>query len=102
MSEPALVRVERACTHLLQAQQPVTFTAVANLAKVGRGTLYRDAELRAVVDEHRIHQAEARTLTGLTQEIAHLRIALEAIADNVRRHEEQLRRLERRNTRRSG
>ena len=32
-------------------------------------------------------------LTGLTTEIEHLRIALEALAAKVRRHEEQLRRL---------
>jgi hypothetical protein len=32
-------------------------------------------------------------LTGLTDEIATLRIAVEAIANRVRKHEEQLRRL---------
>ena len=38
------------------------------------------------------------TLTGLTDEIATLRAAIDALADTVRRHEEQLRRL---NTRKS-
>jgi hypothetical protein len=102
MTEPALVRVERACAQLLQAGQKVTFTAVADLAGVARATLYRDADLRAVIDEHRTRQAEARTLTGLAHEIAHLRTALEAVADNVRRHEAQLRRLERRTGRKTG
>ena len=102
MSQPSLVRVERACAQLLQAGQQVTFIAVADLASVGRATLYRDADLRAVIDEHRTRQADARTLTGLAHEIAHLRTALEAVADNVRRHEEQLRRLERRTRRQTG
>lgn len=70
MTEPALARVERACAQLLQAHQQVTFTAVAGLAKVGRATLYRDPQLRAVIDEHRTRQADARTLTGLANEIA--------------------------------
>jgi hypothetical protein len=102
MTEPPLVRVERACAHLLQAGQQVTFLAVADLAGVGRATLYRDPDLRAVIDEHRTRQADARTLTGLAHEIAHLRTALEAVADNVRRHEERLRRLERRADQRTG
>jgi len=102
MSEPSLVRVERACAQLLQAGQQVTFIAVADLAGVGRATLYRDPQLRAVIDEHRARQADARTLTGLAHEIAHLRTALEAVAYNVRRHEEQLRRLERRAGRKTG
>jgi predicted DNA-binding transcriptional regulator YafY len=102
MSQPSLVRVERACAQLLQAGRQVTFTAVADLAGVSRTTLYRDADLRAVIDEHRTRQADARSLTGLASEIAHLRTALEAVADNVRRHEEQLRRLERRTSRKTG
>ncbi len=95
MTEPTLVRVERACAQLLQAGQQVTFIAVAEHAGVARATLYRDPDLRAVIDEHRTRQAEARTLSGLSHEIAHLRTALEAVANNVRRHEEQLRRLQR-------
>lgn len=102
MSEPPLVRVEHACSQLLQAGQQVTFIAVADLAGISRTTLYRDADLRAVIDEHRTRQADARTLTGLASEIAHLRTALEAVADNVRRHEERLRRLDRRGSRKTG
>ncbi len=95
-TQPAHLRVERACAELLNAGQPVTFTAVAAHANIGRATLYRDPQLRALVDEHRTRQANARTLSGLATEIAHLRTALEALAGNVRRHEERLRRLERR------
>ena len=40
------------------------------------------------------NQADTRTLSGLNAEIAHLRTALEAIAERVRGHEERLRRLE--------
>jgi hypothetical protein len=101
MTEPALVRVERACAQLQRAGQQVTFIAVADRAGLARATLYRDPQLRAVIDEHRTRQTEARTLTGLAHEIAHLRTALEAVADNVRRHEEHLRRLERRTRRKT-
>ena len=88
-----LNRVERACAQLRQDGQPVTFTAVATATGVGRTTLYRNPDLRAVVDQHRHQAATSGTLTGLSDEIATLRIAVEAIADRVRKHEEQLRRL---------
>ena len=88
-----LNRVERACAQLRQDGQPVTFTAVATATGVGRTTLYRNPDLRAVVDQHRHQAATTGTLSGLTDEIATVRIAVEAIADRVRKHEEQLRRL---------
>ena len=91
--EPA--RVEAACAELAAAGQPVTFNQVAVLAGVSRTTLYRRADLRAVIDEHRARGRDATTLTGLTIQIDQLRHSLEAVAANVRRHEEQLRRLER-------
>jgi hypothetical protein len=47
------------------------------------------------VVSHRTRGREAHTLTGLSTEIAHLRIALDTLATTVRRHEEQLRRLRR-------
>lgn len=50
------------------------------------------------IDEHRAQQREARTLSGLTTEIGHLRTAVEAIAATVKHHEEQVRRLNRQTT----
>jgi nicotinamidase-related amidase len=93
MTESALLRVERVCTELATKGEPITFTTVAEQAQISRATLYRDPELRAIVDEHRTRQTDARTLTGLATEVAHLRTAVEALAEGVKRHEEQLRRI---------
>jgi Family of unknown function (DUF6262) len=95
MTQQPLDRVEHACADLTRAGQPVTFTAIAASTGLARATLYRNPQIRAVIDEHRARQAEARTLSGLAAEITHLRTALEAVAGNVRQHEERLRRLER-------
>jgi len=86
--------VEAACTELAHQHQPITFTIVAELTGISRTTLYRNPQLRAIVDEHRSHTHDRRTLTGLSAEISHLRTALEAVAERVRQHEERLRRLE--------
>ena len=96
MSDNTLRQVEHACTDLLDTGEQVTFAAVAARTGLARTTLYRNQRLRALVEEHRARQAEARTLSGLTSEIAHLRTALEAVAATVGRHEEQIRKLERR------
>jgi len=90
-----LTRIEAACTELAAAGQPVTFREVAARARIGRTTLYRRADLRAVVEEHQIRGQDASTLTGLTVQIDQLRRSLEALAAKVRRHEETIRRLER-------
>jgi hypothetical protein len=94
-SPDAVSRTEDACAQLTAAGQPVTFTAVAAGAGISRASLYRDPALRAVVDEHRHHAASARTLTGLADDIAALRTAFDAVASRVRRHEEQIRQLNR-------
>ncbi len=94
-SPDTITRAERACSQLAEHGHPVTFTAVAALARISRTSLYRDPALRALVEEHRHHAAEANTLTGLAADISALRIALEAVAGRVRRHEEQLRQLTR-------
>ena len=88
-------RVEAACAELAAAGQPVTFGQVAARTGISRTTLYRRTDLRAVIDEHRARGRDATTLTGLAVQIDQLRRSLEAVAANVRRHEEQLRRLER-------
>jgi hypothetical protein len=62
MKETTLLRVERVCAELATSGQPITFTAVAEHAQISRATLYRDHQLRAIVDEHRTRQIEPRTL----------------------------------------
>jgi Family of unknown function (DUF6262) len=86
-------RAEQACAELTAAGQPVTFTAVASRTGISRAALYRDTTLRAIIDSHRRDAASAGTLTGLAEDIAGLRTALEAVAARVRRHEEQIRQL---------
>jgi hypothetical protein len=90
-----VLRVEQACLDLLDAGRPITFPAVAARVNVTRAALYRRPELRAVVEEHRQHGRDALTLTGLTVQIDQLRATLDALAAKVRRHEEQLRQLNR-------
>ena len=88
-------RVEQVCRELAAIGSPITFAAVADLAGIGRATLYRRPELRAVVEEHRQHTREALTLTGLAIQLDQLRTGLEAVAAKVRRQEEELRKLRR-------
>jgi len=102
LNGPALIgRVEEALKELITADRPVTFTDVATGAGVARPTLYRNPTLRALVEEHRLRQAEARTLSGLSTQITHLRTALENVSSRVRQQEERLRRLEGRSSTKS-
>jgi AcrR family transcriptional regulator len=88
-------QVEAACAQLAAAGQPVTFAEIAARAQISRTTLYRRADLRAVIEEHRARGRDATTLSVLAIQIDQLRRSLEAVAARVRRHEETLRRLER-------
>jgi hypothetical protein len=90
-----LTRIETACAELTAAGRPVTFAEVAARAQISRTTLYRRADLRAVIEEHRTRGQDTSTLTGLAVQIDQLRRSLEAVAARVRHHEEKLRRLER-------
>jgi hypothetical protein len=96
MNADLVHRVERACQDLLAGGQPITFPDVAARTGIGRTTLYRHPELRAIIEEHRQSLRDALTLTGLAVQIDQLRGTLEALAGKVRRHEEQLRQLNRR------
>jgi len=95
MTDPLTVRVEHACQQLLADGAEVTFAEVADRVGVGRATLYRRPELRALVEEHRQRGRDALTITGLQVQIDQLRAALEAVAAKAARHEEELRKLKR-------
>ncbi|HYU87045.1 MAG TPA: DUF6262 family protein, partial [Kribbellaceae bacterium] len=82
-----------ACATLLAENKPVTFDDIASRTGLGRATLYRNPQLRAVIEEHRTKGRQANTLTGLATEIDHLRTALNELAAKVRRQEEELRKL---------
>ena len=86
-------RVRDACTQLVRAGAPVTVDAVAQAAGISRATLYRRRELRTTIERHRDPTGQQLTVTGLADQIDQLRDSLEAVADRVRRHEEELRRL---------
>jgi hypothetical protein len=94
--------IETICQRLTNDGRPITFPAVATAAEVSRTTLYRNPELRAVIEEHRHRSHDPRTLSSVTAVIDHIRTALNAIADRVRHQEERLRRLERPARRRTG
>lgn len=90
-SSHTLNAVERACTDLARDGQPVTFTAIATATGLSRSTLYRNPALRALVEHHK--QRPDGPMTAITDEIATLRAAVSSLAERVRSHEEQLRRL---------
>jgi len=79
-----LTTVETVCRELAATGEPITFTVIAERTQISRTTLYRNPQLRAVIEEHRHHNNDPRTLTGITAEISHLRTAVEALADRVR------------------
>lgn len=95
--DDAVPHVERACRDLATDHTPITFDAITARAGIGRATLHRRPELRAVAEEHRQTTRETLTLTGLSTHIDQPRATLDALAGKVRRHEKRLRRLEHRN-----
>lgn len=93
MTETETLRiVERACADLARDGHPITFTQVAAATGLARSTLYRNAALRAVIEHHQ--QNNDGPLTPLTDQLATLRVAVDTLAERVRSHEEQLRRLQ--------
>jgi DNA-binding phage protein len=59
-----LESVEAACAKLAAAGAAITFTAIAEHTGLSRTTLYRNPQLRAVIEEHRIHSHDHRALTA--------------------------------------
>lgn len=83
--------IERACADLARASRPITFTAIAAVTGISRSILYRNSGLRAIIDHHK--NTPEGPLTAITDEVATLRAAVTTLADQVRSHEEQIRRL---------
>jgi AcrR family transcriptional regulator len=94
MTSPTLNQIERSCADLARDGQPITIAAVAEHAGVSRSTIYRNPELRAVIEHHR-QTAPDGSITAITDELATLRQAVQTLADTVRQHDTQLRRLAR-------
>lgn len=87
-----LNQIERACTALAKDGQPITIAAVADRAGIARSTIYRNPELRGVIEHHR-QAAPDGTITAITDELVTLRATIQTLADTVRRHDTQLRRI---------
>ena len=67
-------------------------------AGISRATCYRRRDLRAIIDGYRSRHGELLTLTGLADRVDNLTQALDAVAAKVRRQEEEIRALKRRET----
>ena len=91
-------RVRAACQALIAAGADITFTAVAQASGISRATCYRRRDLRAIIDAHRSRHGELLTLTRLADRVDNLTQALDAVAAKVRRQEEEIRALKRRET----
>jgi hypothetical protein len=92
-ASPSPAAVRDACARIAGAGKTVTFTAVAEQTGISRTTLYRRHDLRQLIEEHRESAGSQLSLGRMAAEIDQLRHALEATAASVRRHEEQIRSL---------
>ena len=91
-------RIRAACELLVANGRDVTFDAVAQASGISRATCYRRRELRTIIDNYRARHGELLTLTGLADRVDNLTQALDAVAAKVRRQEEEIRALKRRET----
>jgi len=94
MTSPTLNQIERACADLARDGHPITIAAVADRASIARSTIYRNPELRAIIEHHRQATPDDSIIT-ITDELATLRATVQTLADTIRHHDAQLRRLSR-------
>lgn len=94
MTSTTLNQIERACAELARDGHSITIAAVAEHAGISRSTIYRNPELRAVIEHHR-QTAPDGSITAITDELATLRQAIQTLANTVRQHDTQLHRLTR-------
>jgi hypothetical protein len=91
-------RVRAACESLAADGRDITFPAVATATGISRATCYRRRDLRAIIDSYRSRHGDLLTLTGLADRVDNLTRSLDAVAAKVRRQEEEIRALKRRET----
>jgi hypothetical protein len=94
-ASPSTAAVRDTCAQLISTGEPVTFTAVAERTGISRTTLYRRPDLRELIEQHRSTARNTLAPAHLAAQIDQLRHTLQAVAATVRRHEEQLRALNR-------
>jgi len=94
MTSTTLNQIERACAGLARDKHPITIAAVADRVDISRSTIYRNPELRAIIEHHRQATPDSG-ITAITDELATLRRAVQTLADTVRRHDAQLQNLAR-------
>lgn len=92
MTNTTLNQIERACADLARNGHAITIAAVAEHAGISRSTIYRNPTLRAIIEHHQ-QAAPDGSITAITDELATLRQAVQTLADTVRHHDAQLRRL---------
>ena len=92
MTSTTLNQIERACADLARNGHAITIAAVAEHAGISRSTIYRNPTLRAIIEHHQ-QAAPDGSITAITDQLATLRQAVQTLADTVRHHDAQLRRL---------
>lgn len=93
MSKETLAKVDQACAEIVALDQVVTFAEVSRRAKVTRNSLYRNPELRQMVEDYRTISKRSHTFIELSAQVEELRDLIDAVATKVRHHEEQIRHL---------
>lgn len=92
MTSAMLNQIERACADLARDGHPITIAAVAEHAGLARSTIYRRPELRTIIEHHQQTVPDG-TITAITDELQTLRATVQTLADTVRHHDAQIRRL---------
>ncbi len=97
MTAAPLNQIERVCADLARDGHPITIAAVADRAGIARSTIYRNPELRTMIEHHRQTAPDGTitAITAITDELATLRASIQTLADTVRQHDAKIRRLTR-------
>jgi len=86
----SLNQIERACAELARDGRTITITAVAQRVGIARSTIYRNLAFRTMIEHHR-QTAPGGPITAITDELATLRVTIQALADTVRQHDAKIR-----------